>query len=121
MAVPAPVWHRARGVLHGFRLDDAGTLAEIARLHAACGYLADPHSAVGIAAARARPAGQGVPMVAMATAHPAKFPEAMEQATGLRPALPARLADLFARPERLTRVANDLASVRAAVRGFAAG
>ena len=121
MAVPAPVWHRARGVLHGFRLDDAGTLAEIARLHAACGYLADPHSAVGIAAARARPAGQGVPMVAMATAHPAKFPEAMEQATGLRPALPARLADLFARPERLTRVANDLASVQAAVRGFAAG
>ena len=121
MAVPAPVWHRARGVLHGFRLDDAGTLAEIARLHAVCGYLADPHSAVGIAAARARPAGQGVPMVAMATAHPAKFPEAMEQATGLRPALPARLADLFARPERLTRVANDLASVRAAVRGFAAG
>ncbi len=121
MAVPAPVWHRARGVLHGFRLDDAGTLAEIARLHAACGYLADPHSAVGIAAARARPAGQGVPMVAMATAHPAKFPKAMEQATGLRPALPARLAGLFARPERLTRVANDLASVRAAVRGFAAG
>ncbi len=121
MAVPAPVWHRARGLLHGFRLDDAGTLAEIARLHAACGYLADPHSAVGIAAARARPAGQGVPMVAMATAHPAKFPEAMEQATGLRPALPARLADLFARPERVTRVANDLASVRGAVRGFAAG
>ena len=121
MAVPGPAWHRARGVLHGFRLDDPGTLAEIARLHAACGYLADPHSAVGIAAARARPAGQGVPMVAMATAHPAKFPDAMEQATGLRPALPARLADLFARPERLTRVAKDLASVRAAVRGFAIG
>ena len=121
MAVPAPVWHRARGLLHGFRLDDAGTLAEIARLHAACGYLADPHSAVGIAAARARPAGQGVPMVAMATAHPAKFPEAMEQATGLRPALPTRLADMFARPERFTRVPNDLASVRGAVREFAAG
>ncbi|MGC8478200.1 MAG: threonine synthase [Acetobacteraceae bacterium] len=121
MTVPAPVWHRARGLLHGFRLDDAGTLAEIARLHAACGYLADPHSAVGIAAARARPVGHGVPMVAVATAHPAKFPEAMEQATGLRPGLPARLADLFARPERVTRVAKDLAAVRQAVRGFAAG
>jgi threonine synthase len=121
MAVPGPVWHRARGLFHGFRLDDAGTLAEIARLYAACGYLADPHSAVGIAAARALPAGHGVPMVAVATAHPAKFPEAMEQATGIRPGLPGRLADLFARPERLTRVANELAAVRQAVRGFAAG
>ena len=95
MPVPEAAWHRARAVLHGFRLDDEGTIAEIARLHRACGYLADPHTAVGIAAARALPAGHGVPTVAMATAHPAKFPDAMERATGERPALPPPLADLF--------------------------
>ncbi|MDE2006723.1 MAG: threonine synthase, partial [Rhodospirillales bacterium] len=119
MDVPAPAWHRARALLHGFRLDDPATLAEIARLHAASGYLADPHSAVGIAAARALPAGHGVPMIAVATAHPAKFPDAMEQACGVRPGLPARMADLFDRPERFETVANDLAAVQAAVRRLA--
>ena len=54
MAVPDAAWHRARRVFHGFRLDDAGTVAEIRRLQAVTGYLADPHTAIGIAAA-ARP------------------------------------------------------------------
>ena len=119
MAVPVAAWHRARAVIHGFRLDDPGTEAEIARLHAATGYLADPHSAIGIAAARAHPAGQGVPMVAMATAHPAKFPEAVARATGVHPALPAGLADLFDRPERYVTLPNDLAAVEAQVRALA--
>ena len=52
-------------------------------------------------------------MITLATAHPAKFPDAVEAATGLRPALPARMADLFDRPERLTRVANDLSALKA--------
>lgn len=116
MAVADPIWHRARGVFHGFRLDDAGTEAEIRRLYAATGYLADPHTAIGIAAARALPCAGGVPTVAMATAHPAKFPDAMERATGHRPALPPRMADLFEREERFTVVPNDLATVEAAVR-----
>ena len=90
MTVADPIWHRARGLFHGFRLDDPGTEAEIRRLHAATGYLADPHTAIGIAAARALPCAGGVPVVAMATAHPAKFPDAMERATGHRPALPPR-------------------------------
>ena len=93
--------------------------AEIRRLHAACGYLADPHTAIGIAAARAHPAGPGVPMVAMATAHPAKFPDAMERATGHRPALPPRMADLFERPERFTVMPADLGAIEAAVRALA--
>ncbi len=118
MAVPEAIWHRARGVFHGFRLDDAGTEAEIRRLHAAAGYLADPHSAIGIAAARALPCGGGVPVVAMATAHPAKFPDAMERATGQRPALPPRMADLFEREERFTVLPNDLGTVEAAVRAL---
>src|SRR6202043_3391297 len=97
MTVSDPAWHRARGLFRGFRLDDPGTEAEIRRLHAATGYLADPHTAIGIAAARALPVAGGVPVVAMATAHPAKFPDAMERATGYRPELPLRMADLFER------------------------
>jgi threonine synthase len=118
MAIPDPVWHRARGLFHGFRLDDPGTEAEIRRLHTATGYLADPHTAIGIAAARAFPCAGGVPVVAMATAHPAKFPDAMERATGHRPALPPRLADLFERPEKFTVLPNDLAAVQTAVRAL---
>jgi threonine synthase len=118
MAVSDPTWHRTRGLFHGFRLDDAGTAAEIRRLHAACGYLADPHTAIGIAAARALPCAGGVPVVAMATAHPAKFPDAMEQATGHRPALPPRMADLFERAERFTILPNDLGTIEAAVRAL---
>jgi threonine synthase len=118
LKVADPIWHRARGLFHGFRLDDPGTEAEIRRLHAATGYLADPHTAIGIAAARALPCAGGVPVVAMATAHPAKFPDAMERATGERPGLPARMVDLFERQERFTVVANDVAVVEAAVRAL---
>jgi threonine synthase len=118
MTVADSLWHRARGVFHGFRLDDAGTVAEIRRLHAATGYLADPHTAIGIAAARALPCAGGIPMVAMATAHPAKFPDAMQCATGQRPALPPRMADLLEREERFTLLPNALADVEAAVRAL---
>ena len=117
--VPDAAWHRCRTVFHGFRLDDAGTEAEIARLHETCGYLADPHTAIGIAAARANRPAHGVTTVAMATAHPAKFPEAIERATGIHPALPPRLADLFDRPERFSVLPNDLAAVEAQVRALA--
>jgi threonine synthase len=118
MPVPDHAWHRCRSVFHGFRLDDAGTEGEIARLHQASGYVADPHTAIGVAAARANLPGHGVPTIAMATAHPAKFPDAIERATGVYPALPSRLADLFHRPECFTLVANDLAAVEAQVRAF---
>jgi threonine synthase len=119
MAVPDTAWHRCRTLFHGLRLDDPGTEAEIARLHATSGYLADPHTAIGIAAAVANPPAHGVPTVAVATAHPAKFPEAIERVTGVRPALPPRLADLFDRQERFTVLPNDLAAVEAQVRALA--
>ncbi len=119
MDVPHAVWERATTVLHGFRLHDEGTLAEIRRLDAECGYLADPHSAIGIAAARALPCAHHLPTVAAATAHPAKFPDAMERATGRRPPLPNHLADLYDRLERLTAAPNDLAAIQAQVRAFA--
>ncbi len=119
MAVPDGAWQRATRLFHGFSCDDRATEAEIRRLHAAAGYLADPHSAIGIAAARALPCGHGVPMVAVATAHPAKFPEAMARATGITPPLPPRLADLYDREERYTLAPNDLAAIEARVRAIA--
>ena len=116
MPVPDAAWHRARTLFHGFRLDDAATTAEIRRLHGQ-GYLADPHSAIGIAAARAL-SSPHVPTIAAATAHPAKFPDAMEEATGQRPPLPPRLADLYERPEHYLTAPADLGAVEAQVRAF---
>jgi threonine synthase len=118
MEVADTTWHRARHLFQGFRLDDPGTGAEIRRLYASTDYLADPHSAIGIAAARSLPCGGGVPVVAMATAHPAKFPDVMEQAVGRRPTLPPSMTDLFKREERFTVLPNELSGVEAAVRAL---
>jgi threonine synthase len=102
-------WRAAPAQFSGFTLDDDGTLAEIRRLHGEAGYLADPHTAIGTAAARAlAPADPGMPVIIAATAHPAKFPDAVEQATGLRPSLPPALADLFEREERFSTLPNEL-------------
>ena len=96
----------------GARFDDGTVRDCIATEADRSGVLLDPHSAVGVLAARACRRDQSVPMVALATAHPAKFPDAVADATGIRPPLPERLADLHERPERLTRLPNDLAVVQ---------
>ena len=106
-----------REVFAGHRLDDRETLAEMARLYRETGEMIDPHSAIGIATARALSGGSEPPVIALGTAHPAKFPDAVEQACGLRPALPARLADLYQREERCLALPNDLGRVQAAIRG----
>jgi threonine synthase len=98
-----------RGAFRAARSTDEETLAEIRRVHADTGLLIDPHTATGTRAARLLAASH--PVVTMATAHPAKFPDAVERATGVRPALPEHLADLLDRPERTEVVANDLAVV----------
>lgn len=104
-------------------LDDSETLTEIADTHRRTGHLVDPHTAVGIGAARRRRAQwtetrsdlADYPLVCMATAHPAKSPDAVERATGERPDLPAHLADLFDLPERYDVLAADVDAVRAYV------
>ena len=116
MLVPDSAWTRARTLMHGYRLDDAGTEAEIRRLYAQ-GYLADPHTAIGIAAARALPC-RHLPIIAEATAHPAKFPDAMQRATGLRPPLPPAMADLYEREEHYSHAPNSLDAIEAQVRAF---
>jgi threonine synthase len=96
------------------RVSEEATLATIARMHETTGELLCPHSAIGVAVAEGNRA-QSVPMITLATAHPAKFPDAVEKASGIRPPLPPRMADLFERPERVTRVPNDLAALEALV------
>lgn len=105
-----------RRVFAGRRLDDSETLAEMGRLYRETGELIDPHSAIGIATARVLAKGAARPVIALGTAHPAKFPDAVEQACGVRPALPPRLADLFEREERCLVLPNDLGRVQEAIR-----
>jgi len=106
-----------RGLLHehwsGRRIDDDETKAIIARVFERTGEIIDPHTAVGIGAAEAARRDPDVPLISLATAHPAKFPDAVEAAIGRRPALPDRLADLFEREEHYVTVPNDLDAVRA--------
>jgi threonine synthase len=96
------------------RVSEEETSAAIRAERAASGELLCPHSAIGVRVANDHLG--PIPMITLATAHPAKFPDAVEAATGLRPGLPARMANLFDRPERVTGVANDLAALESLVR-----
>jgi threonine synthase len=118
MAVPDSAWDSMRAVFSAARFDDAATLAEMSARWAKGGMMLDPHSAIGLAAAEAgrRP---GETMIALATAHPAKFPDAVERATGQRPALPPALADLLSRPERFDTISGEAEALKTYVRAFA--
>jgi threonine synthase len=96
------------------RCSEEETVATIRAAHATTGEVLCPHSAVGVKVAEENLG--PTPMITLATAHPAKFPDAVEGAMGVRPALPPRMGDLYSRPERVTRVANDLAALQALIR-----
>ena len=101
------------------RVGEERTLTTMRDVHARTGALMDPHTAIGVAAALDDIAETGdtqTPMVVLGTAHPAKFPDAVERATGVRPALPEFLSDLYDRDERFDVLPNDLAAVQAYVR-----
>ena len=117
---------KAREVFVSARCDDKSTIETIVQVYQQCEYLLDPHTAIGVAAARAVKKSDDIPMICMATAHPAKFPEATLQAQQLQkqqlqhmpsaselptPSLPASMHDLFALEERYTVVENNLDSV----------
>ena len=97
------------------RASEAETSAMIARALPEMGELLCPHSAVGVHVAQSFMG--KTPLVTLATAHPAKFPDAVEAASGIRPELPKRMADLFDKPERVQRVENDLAAIEAVIEG----
>jgi threonine synthase len=112
--IPQGALEGLRATFASGRADEAATMATITRTARETGEVLCPHSAVGVhvAAAYLGP----VPMVTLATAHPAKFPDAVERATGKRPALPPRMADLMSRPERVMRAPNDLRALQNIVR-----
>jgi threonine synthase len=97
------------------RASESETSATIASVLAESGYLLDPHTAVGVHVARTHELG-AAPVVTLATAHPAKFPAAVKAASGVEPALPAWLSDLYDRPERFDVLANDQGAVEAYIR-----
>jgi threonine synthase len=105
-------------VFVGARCDDETTIETMSDVHRRTGMLIDPHTAVGVEAAR-RHGEPGVPTVTLATAHPAKFPDAVVRATGVHPVLPAHLADLMERPERTTVLPGDLLKIQQFVRSVA--
>ncbi|MGR3509526.1 MAG: threonine synthase [Sulfitobacter sp.] len=98
------------------RVSEEETSATIKEFYANTGELLCPHSAIGVRVAQAL-RDPATPMITLATAHPAKFPDAVEAATGVRPPLPDHMADLFDRDERVTRVSNDLASLKDIIKG----
>ncbi len=95
----------------GCSVDDRATLDTIARYHRVKAMTVDPHTAVGLLAGEQLRVTTDVPMISLATAHPAKFPDAVESAIGERPALPDYIGDLFALQERFATLPNDLATV----------
>ncbi len=94
------------------RAEPADMTAAMRWAREAADQIVDPHTAIGLHAARAVDIAADVSIVTLATAHPAKFPDAVERATGQRPQLPPRIGDLFAREERYDDLPGDYAAVR---------
>ncbi len=97
----------------------SATESEVANAMRICleqtGYLLEPHTATAVVASNKLAADRSIPQVILATAHPAKFPDAVKAATGQKAPLPDRLSKLMSDPERMTTVANDLAAVQSQV------
>jgi threonine synthase len=104
---------KAAQLFSSHAVSDEDTCAQIAKTWEGCEYLLDPHSAIGVNAALASGLSSEMPVITLATAHPAKFPEAIERAgVDKAPELPLHLLDLFERPERCHVLANDLSQVQ---------
>jgi threonine synthase len=110
-SVPARALADMRALFTADRADEEDTAATIRTVRRETGYLLDPHTAVAMAVAEKEVRDPSVPMVVLSTAHPAKFPDAVEAACGVRPALPDWLGDLHTHAERLTVLAPDQAAV----------
>jgi threonine synthase len=105
-----------RAVFSARRVDETETAATIARIYRETGYLADPHTAVGLAAALNEMADSSAPMIVLATAHPAKFPDAIEKAAGCVPPVPRRLERALSGREEFASIDANAGSVRALIR-----
>ncbi len=107
-----------REIFSASRADERETGETIRAVHEATGYVLDPHTAVGVAVARKLGLDKsGSPLVVLGTAHPAKFPEAVEAACGVSPQLPSSFSGLMSRKERVTNLPNDAGAVAGFVLG----
>ena len=114
-----PAWVERLGAeFDAGRLDDDGTLAEIARVKEESGVVIDPHTAVGVHVGCRLRRDPDVPLVTLSTADPAKFPDAVEKAIGERPPLPDFLSELHDRTEHYVTADNALDAVAAQLRSF---
>ncbi|MGH1441058.1 MAG: threonine synthase [Cellvibrionaceae bacterium] len=111
MSLRADVMAKIQSHFDSYRLDDDKMIQVITEVFDKTEYLLDPHTAIGVEAARQTRKDQAVPMVCLATAHPAKFGEAIQKAGLSDPALPHHMADLFEREERYKVLANDMSAV----------
>lgn len=119
MMIPADMIGAARPLFSSARIDPDGmSLAMRWAADRGCQVI-DPHSAIGLAAARASDVADDVPIVTLATAHPSKFRDAVERATGSRPSLPTRVANLFEREERFETLPATFEAVRDYIAGIA--
>ena len=108
--------NKARTLFTGIAIDETLTLAEMGRVHAETGLLIDPHTAVGVAAARTFVTTENGPVISLATADPAKFPDSVERATGRRPKTPERLAEALVSDEHCDVLPRDLNTLQAYIR-----
>ncbi|MDO6415659.1 threonine synthase [Sphingomonas sp. BIUV-7] len=111
LAIPQAMVGEAAGLFASARIDPDGMALAMRKAWQTSGQLLDPHTAIGLAAAHAADLPADVPVVTLATAHPAKFRDAVERGTGQRPILPLRIGDLFDREERFDTVPATLDSV----------
>jgi threonine synthase len=112
-------WKRVCALFNARRIDDDQTRAEMDRVFRETGDIIDPHSAIGVAAARDARRDLNIPTIALGAAHPAKFPDAVEAACGAFAPLPSRMAGLYDRTEKFTVVPNNLGHIQAFVRANA--
>jgi threonine synthase len=118
--IPSSALDLMRRDFTALRADRAAVDHEMKQTWQRAGYLLDPHTAIGVKAARALlKEDHATPVVALGTAHPAKFPDAVKAATGVHPALPEHLADLMSRKERVTELPNDQAKIEAFITAHA--
>ncbi len=115
-ALNASLMDSARRDFAARRCSDEETMEMMGACYAQTGYLLDPHTAVGLHAAWQGRGDTTIPMVALACAHPAKFPDAVEKATGVRPPLPPRMAALYNLPEKVKVLDNSLPKIQAYIK-----
>jgi threonine synthase len=116
MQIPSSLVERASLLFASARADEDDTALTLRRVYADTGLVIDPHTAVGVHAAAKIAGDAELPVVTLATAHPAKFRDAVERATGFRPALPRHMVGLFDREEKCARLPNVLGQIQEYIR-----